>query len=68
MIYHLIIKQIIVGNLKNFTYVLADKDTRDGVIIDPSWDIDKVIAIIRKDQLKNLKRMVYLYGERLPIQ
>ena len=48
----MIIKQIIVGNLKNFTYVLADKDTRDGVIIDPSWDVDKVIAIIRKDQLK----------------
>lgn len=48
----MIIKQIIVGNLKNFTYVLADKDTRDGVIIDPSWDVDKVIAIVRKDQLK----------------
>ena len=31
---------------------MADKDTRDGVIIDPSWDVDKVIAIIRKDQLK----------------
>ena len=47
--------QIIVGNMKNFTYIVGDSKTRNGFIIDPSYDIDKVITAVRKLDL-NIKK------------
>lgn len=43
--------QLLVGNLKNFTYVLADEHEKVGVIIDPSWDLDKVITTVRRNNI-----------------
>ena len=51
--------QIIVGNMKNFTYVVGDSQTRNGFIIDPSYDIDKVITAVRKLDL-NIKYILIL--------
>jgi glyoxylase-like metal-dependent hydrolase (beta-lactamase superfamily II) len=33
-----VFEQIKVGNFKNFGYILGDKDTKQAVLIDPSWD------------------------------
>lgn len=50
----MILKQIIVGQLRNFTYIVGDENTRRGVIIDPSWDLDKVIKAARQEKLEIL--------------
>ena len=34
--------------MKNFTYLVGDNETKNGFIIDPSYDIDKVISAARK--------------------
>ena len=52
--YQLEFAQIIVGNMKNFTYLVGDNETKNGFIIDPSYDIDKVISASRKMDL-NIK-------------
>ena len=39
--------QVVVGNMKNFTYNVGDTDTQTGVIIDPGRDIDKIITKVR---------------------
>ena len=39
----LIIEQIEIGPMQNFTYIIGCKATRDVVIIDPAWDIDSLI-------------------------
>ena len=44
--------QIEVGNMQNFTYVLEDEETEEAVIIDPSWDLDLVIDVMEKNNLK----------------
>lgn len=44
--------QLQVGNMQNFTYVLEDEDTKESVIIDPSWDLEMVIEIIERNDLK----------------
>jgi len=44
--------QIEVGNMQNFTYVLEDEETEEAVIIDPSWNLDLVIEVIEKNNLK----------------
>lgn len=44
--------QLQVGNMQNFTYVLEDEETKESVIIDPSWDLELVLEIIEKNDLK----------------
>ncbi|MDE1724458.1 MAG: MBL fold metallo-hydrolase [Thaumarchaeota archaeon] len=44
--------QLQVGNMQNFTYVVEDEETKESVVIDPSWDLDLVIDIIEKHNLK----------------
>ena len=44
--------QLEVGGMQNFTYVLEDEQTSDAVIIDPSWDLDTVLEVVEKNNLK----------------
>jgi hydroxyacylglutathione hydrolase len=44
--------QLQVGNMQNFTYVLEDEETKESVIIDPSWDLELVLEIIERNDLK----------------
>lgn len=40
------ILQIPVGHMRNFSYVVADADSRRCAIVDPSWDLDKVYGAV----------------------
>ncbi|WP_101477210.1 MBL fold metallo-hydrolase [Candidatus Nitrosotalea bavarica] len=46
------VHQLEVGNMQNFTYVLEDEETKEAVIIDPSWDLDLVIETLERNALK----------------
>ena len=46
------VHQIQVGNMQNFTYVVEDENTDEGVIIDPSWDLDQIEQVIKRNNLK----------------
>jgi hydroxyacylglutathione hydrolase len=48
----MIVHQLEVGNMQNFTYVLEDEETKEAVIIDPSWDLDLVIETLERNNLK----------------
>ena len=47
----MIVHQLQVGNMQNFTYVLEDEETSESIILDPSWDLDKIKRIIEKNNL-----------------
>lgn len=38
--------------MQNFTYVLEDEQTSEAVIIDPSWDLNLVLDVVEKNNLK----------------
>lgn len=38
--------------MQNFTYIVEDEDTNEGIVIDPSWDLDKIQQIIARKNLK----------------
>lgn len=40
----LIIEQIQIGPMQNFTYIVGSKSTRQVVLVDPAWDIDALLA------------------------
>jgi len=46
------VHQIEVGGMQNFTYILEDEQTSEGIIIDPSWDLDKIEQLIKRNDLK----------------
>ncbi|MFK7912864.1 MAG: MBL fold metallo-hydrolase [Pseudomonadales bacterium] len=39
----LIIEQIEIGPMQNFTYLVGSKATREVMVVDPAWDIDSLI-------------------------
>jgi hydroxyacylglutathione hydrolase len=46
------IVQIPVGQMANFTYILADENSGESAVIDPSWDLEKIFAILNKNGWK----------------
>lgn len=46
------ILQIPVGQMANFTYIIADEETDEAAVIDPSWDLDKIFDALKKNGWK----------------
>lgn len=44
--------QIPVGQMANFTYIIADEERGESVIIDPSWDLEKIFDALKKNNWK----------------
>ncbi len=44
----LIIEQIEIGPMQNFTYIVGSRSTREVVIVDPAWDIEKLLNHIQE--------------------
>lgn len=38
--------------MENFIYLIGDADTHECVVIDPAWDIDGILNVARKDDMK----------------
>ena len=48
----LIIEQIEIGPMQNFTYLIGCRSTREVVIVDPAWDIDSMVNHINEKGYK----------------
>ena len=44
--------QIAVGQMANFTYIIADEAKGDAAIIDPSWNLEKIFDALKKNTWK----------------
>ncbi len=47
----LYLKQIELGPMQNFAYIIADPLTHEAVVVDPAWDVDRVLQIIEAEDL-----------------
>ncbi|MBF0122590.1 MAG: MBL fold metallo-hydrolase [Candidatus Omnitrophica bacterium] len=43
--------QLELGDMANFTYIIADKNTREAAVIDPSDDTDAILRAAKKENL-----------------
>ncbi len=48
----LYLRQLEVGPMENFVYLLGDSSTRECVMVDPAWDIDQVLGVAEQDGMK----------------
>lgn len=46
------VHQVLVGNMQNFTYIVEDEESGEAIIIDPSWDLNKIEEVIARNNLK----------------
>jgi hydroxyacylglutathione hydrolase len=44
--------QFKVGNMANFTYIIADTETHVAVIVDPSWDLERILQMLNEKKWK----------------
>ncbi len=48
----LIVRQLPLGPMQNFVYILGDPDTRQALVVDPGWDMQAIQEQLAKDDLK----------------
>jgi glyoxylase-like metal-dependent hydrolase (beta-lactamase superfamily II) len=48
----MILKQIPVGSMANFTYIIGDEKTKVAAVVDPSWDLEKVLDTLKVNDMK----------------
>lgn len=48
---NLYLKQLLVGPMQNFVYLVGDRSTREAVAIDPAWDIDAILNVLAEDDM-----------------
>jgi glyoxylase-like metal-dependent hydrolase (beta-lactamase superfamily II) len=57
----LIVEQIEIGPMQNFTYLIGSRSTREVVVVDPAWDIDGLLAHINERDYKLAGALVTHY-------
>ena len=48
----LYLKQLELGPMQNFVYLIGDPETRDCIVVDPAWEIDTIVDTIAADGMR----------------
>ena len=46
------LRQMELGPMQNFVYLIGDPETRDCVVVDPAWEIDAIVDQVERDGMK----------------
>ncbi len=57
----LIVEQIQIGPMQNFTYLVGCRRTREVAVVDPAWDIDGLVNLINERDYKLTAALVTHY-------
>ncbi len=44
----LYLKQMEIGPMENFVYLVGSKDTREVFVVDPAWQVDTVLRVAQE--------------------
>jgi glyoxylase-like metal-dependent hydrolase (beta-lactamase superfamily II) len=47
----LYLKQLPLGPMQNFVYLIGDREVRRAVVVDPAWDIDAILSVLAADDM-----------------
>jgi hydroxyacylglutathione hydrolase len=48
----LYLKQMELGPMQNFVYLIGDPETRDCLVVDPAWEIDAILDAVAEDGMR----------------
>jgi glyoxylase-like metal-dependent hydrolase (beta-lactamase superfamily II) len=46
------LKQLLLGPMQNFVYLVGDREARRAVVVDPAWDIDRILDTLAADDMR----------------
>ena len=55
---HLYLKQIELGPLQNFIYLIGCPETRETAVVDPGWDVPAILDAAAQDEMKITKVLI----------
>lgn len=47
----LYLKQLLVGPMQNFVYLVGDRESHEAIAVDPAWDIDGILNVLAADEM-----------------
>src|SRR5215475_2831268 len=56
-------KQIEIGPMQNFTYLVGDPATREALVVDAAWDIPGILQLAEQDGFTITKALVTHYHQ-----
>lgn len=57
----IILKQVELGPMMNFVYLIGCADTREAAVVDPAWDVQSILKIAEESDLK-INRIFLTHG------
>ena len=57
----LYLKQMELGPMENFVYLVGSKDTREVLVVDPAWQVDTVLRVAKEENLKIVGALISHY-------
>ena len=54
----LYLRQLEIGMMQNFSYLIGDRVTRDCVVVDPAWEIDTIVDTAAADDMRLVGALV----------
>ena len=54
-------KQLEIGPMANFIYVIGDPRTHEAAVIDPAWDVDRILGVVQQDDYL-IKHVLVTHG------
>jgi glyoxylase-like metal-dependent hydrolase (beta-lactamase superfamily II) len=48
----LYLKQLQVGPMQNYVYLIGDTETRKAVAVDPAWNLDEILGTLQRDDME----------------
>jgi len=48
----LYLKQLEMGPLQNFVYLIGSLETREAAVVDPAWDVPRILETARQDEMR----------------
>jgi glyoxylase-like metal-dependent hydrolase (beta-lactamase superfamily II) len=54
----LYLKQLELGPMQNFVYLVGDRQARECVVVDPAWEIDTIVHTAQADELRIVGALV----------
>jgi glyoxylase-like metal-dependent hydrolase (beta-lactamase superfamily II) len=46
------LRQMEIGPMENFVYLIGDPETRQALVVDPAWQVDTILKQAREDEVK----------------
>lgn len=48
----IVVKQMLLGPMMNFVYIIGSAESGEAVVVDPGWEVDRIIAEAQSDGLR----------------